>query len=101
MGVGTRHMGNSLQRSPVMKNQNLTLDPARAAAIQSAVDEIHDEIDFRVPPFPFGTFMEKYGAYKVFEIDLPHGLDGTLDAHDDHCRVVHLRSENPRPRIRF
>jgi hypothetical protein len=35
-------------------------------------------LDFRYPPFRFEDFLSKHDSYKVFEVDLPLGLDGRL-----------------------
>jgi Zn-dependent peptidase ImmA (M78 family) len=69
---------------------------------QTAVDEIHRRLNFRHPPFRFEEFLSTHDAYKVFEVDLPLGLDGRLFlTPDGEQKTIHLRKDNSRPRLRF
>jgi Zn-dependent peptidase ImmA (M78 family) len=71
-------------------------------AAQAVVDAVHRRLDFRHPPFRFEDFLSAYESYKVFEVDLPRGLDGrVLLTPDGEQKTIHLRKDNPRPRIRF
>jgi Zn-dependent peptidase ImmA (M78 family) len=69
---------------------------------QAMVDAIHQRLDFRYPPFRFEPFLAAHDAYKVFEVDLPLGLDGRIFlTPDGEQKTIHLRKDNTRPRIRF
>ncbi|HUI26567.1 MAG TPA: ImmA/IrrE family metallo-endopeptidase [Candidatus Kryptonia bacterium] len=71
-------------------------------AAQSVVDAIHQRVDFRRPPFRFEEFLSAHDAYKVFEVDLPLGLDGRIFlTPDGEQKTIHLRKDNTRPRLRF
>jgi Zn-dependent peptidase ImmA (M78 family) len=70
--------------------------------ILSIVDGIHRRLDFRFPPFRFEDFLSTFESYKVFEVDLPLGLDGRIFlTPDGERKTIYLRKDNPRPRIRF
>ncbi len=74
----------------------------RAHDITAVVERIHRRLDFRYPPFRFEDFLEAYPSYKVFEVDMPLGLDGRIYlTPDGEAKTVYLRKDNPRPRIRF
>ncbi len=71
-------------------------------AAQAIVDDIHRRVDFRHPPFHFEPFLSAHDSYKVFEVELPLGLDGQLFlTPDGEQKTIHLRKDNPRPRLRF
>lgn len=85
-----------------MQTADRVVEPDRVAEIHQVVNRIHERLRFDTPPFPFEDFLSAYESYKVFEIDLPQGLDGKLlITPDGEKKIVHLRSENPRPRVRF
>jgi len=72
------------------------------SAAQAIADTIHQRLNFRRPPFRFEEFLSAHDAYKVFEVDLPFGLDGRLFlTPDGEQKTIHLRKDNTRPRIRF
>ena len=74
----------------------------RSREIQAVVDRIHRRLDFRYPPFPFEEFLAAFDSYKVFEVELPLGLDGRILLTPDGGRkTIYLRKQNPRPRLRF
>ena len=74
----------------------------RSRDVLTVVHRIHQELDFRFPPFRFEDFLGAHPAYKVFEVDLPRGLDGQIFlTPDGERRTIHLRKDNARPRIRF
>jgi Zn-dependent peptidase ImmA (M78 family) len=76
--------------------------PLAHDAAQAVVDAIHRRLDFQHPPFRFEEFLRVHDAYKVFEIDLPLGLDGRIFlTPDGEQKTIHLRKDNSRPRIRF
>lgn len=75
--------------------------PDRRAAIQEVVDRIHAQLRFNAPPFPFEEFLQQNELYRVFEVELPSGVDGNLSVLPHGERIVHLRKDNPRPRVRF
>lgn len=78
------------------------LDERRSRDIVSVVDRIHQRLDFRFPPFRFEDFLTVYDSYKVFEVDLPLGLDGRIFlTPDGEQKTVYLRKHNARTRIRF
>jgi Zn-dependent peptidase ImmA (M78 family) len=57
---------------------------------------------FEYPPFRLEDFLRAHDSYRVFELDMPLGLDGKLVVTPDGERkTVHLRRQNPRPRVRF
>jgi len=71
-------------------------------AAQAVVDAIHRRLDFRHPPFRFEDFLSAHESYKVFEVDLPLGLDGRVFlTPDGEQKTIHLRKDNSRPRLRF
>ncbi|GIW41711.1 MAG: hypothetical protein KatS3mg076_2288 [Candidatus Binatia bacterium] len=75
---------------------------ARAAEILEAVDGIHRCVGFRSPPFRLEEFLARFDTYRVFEVDLPGGLDGKIVlTPDGEQRTIYLRKQNPRTRIRF
>jgi hypothetical protein len=66
------------------------------------VRRIHQRLDFRFPPFRFEDFLAVYDSYKVFEVDMPLGLDGRIFlTPDGGQRTIYLRKQNPRTRVRF
>jgi len=70
--------------------------------VLAVVNRIHERLDFRFPPFRFEDFLAVHDSYKVFEVDLPQGLDGRIFlTPDGEQRTIHLRRHNARPRIRF
>jgi Zn-dependent peptidase ImmA (M78 family) len=70
--------------------------------ILGIVDRIHRRLDFRFPPFRFEEFLAAFELYKVFEVDLPLGLDGRMFlTPDGEQKTIYLRKDNPRTRIRF
>jgi Zn-dependent peptidase ImmA (M78 family) len=74
----------------------------RSREIEATVAEIHRRLGFRFPPFRFEDFLAAYTSYKVFETDLPLGLDGRiLLTPDGEQKTVYLRKHNPRTRVRF
>lgn len=74
----------------------------RRRTILAAVDRIHRRMDFRFPPFRFEDFLKAHDSYKVFEVDLPLGLDGRIFlTPDGEQKTIYLRKDNPRPRVRF
>jgi Zn-dependent peptidase ImmA (M78 family) len=77
-------------------------DERRSRQILAVVDAIHRRLDFRFPPFRFEDFLSLHEPYKVFEIDLPLGLDGRIFlTPDGERKTIHLRKDSPRTRIRF
>jgi hypothetical protein len=78
------------------------LDAQRSCEIIGVANCIHQRLDFRFPPFPFEDFLRVFGSYKVFEVDMPLGLDGrVLLAPDGEQKTIYLRKDNPRTRVRF
>ena len=74
----------------------------RSRDILSIVDDIHQRLNFRFPPFRFEDFLAIHDSYKVFEVDLPLGLDGRIFlSPDGEQKTIYLRKHNPRTRIRF
>ncbi|MBI4514812.1 MAG: ImmA/IrrE family metallo-endopeptidase [Deltaproteobacteria bacterium] len=72
------------------------------AAAQAIVDGIHRRLGFQRPPFRFEDFLRINESYKVFEVDLPLGLDGRVFlTPDGEQKTIHLRKDNSRPRVRF
>jgi Zn-dependent peptidase ImmA (M78 family) len=70
--------------------------------VLAVVDQIHRRLDFRFPPFRFEDFLAVFESYKVFEVDLPLGLDGRIFlTPDGEQKTIYLRKDNPRTRIRF
>jgi Zn-dependent peptidase ImmA (M78 family) len=68
----------------------------------AVVNRIHRQLDFRFPPFRFEDFLAVHDSYKVFEVDLPLGLDGRIFlTPDGEQKTIYLRKDNPRTRIRF
>ena len=77
-------------------------DEHRGRDVLAAVSRIHERIDFRYPPFRLEEFLARYDSYKVFEVDLPFGLDGRIFlTPDGERKTIYLRKQNPRPRVRF
>ena len=84
-----------------MKAQALK-EERRDRDVQAVVDQIHRRLDFRFPPFRFEDFLAVFESYKVFEVDLPLGLDGRIFlTPDGEQKTIYLRKDNPRTRIRF
>ena len=78
------------------------LEQRRSREILDVVDHIHRRLDFRYPPFRFEDFLSVFDSYKVFEVDLPLGLDGRIVlTPDGERKTIYLRKHNPRPRVRF
>ena len=78
------------------------LGERRSRDILAVVDRIHKRLDFRFPPFRFEDFLSVHDSYKVFEVDMPLGLDGRLFlTPDGEQRTIYLRKHNSRTRIRF
>ncbi len=78
------------------------LEERRSRDILAGVDEIHRRMDFRFPPFRFEDFLAIHESYKVFEVDLPLGLDGRIFlTPDGEQKTIYLRKHNTRPRLRF
>jgi len=74
----------------------------RSREITTLVGHIHRRIDFRYPPFRFEDFLASHDSYKVFEVDLPLGLDGRiLFTPDGEQKTIYLRKWNARTRLRF
>ena len=74
----------------------------RSRDILAVVERLHERLNFRFPPFRFEDFLTAHSTYKVFEMDLPLGLDGRIFlTPDGEQRTIHLRRQNPRTRIRF
>src|SRR3989454_4981268 len=70
--------------------------------VVGVVNRIHQQLDFRFPPFRFEDFLAARDSYKVFEVDLPLGLDGRIFlTPDGEQKTIYLRKDNPRTRIRF
>jgi Zn-dependent peptidase ImmA (M78 family) len=78
------------------------VEERRSRDVLAMVNRIHRQLDFRYPPFRFEEFLAQQRAYKVFEVDLPLGLDGRISlTPDGEQRTIHLRKDNSRTRIRF
>ncbi len=78
------------------------LPERRSRDILAVVNRIHRQVDFRFPPFPFEGFLAAFDSYKVFEVDLPLGLDGRIFlTPDGERKTIYLRKDNPRTRLRF
>lgn len=78
------------------------LEERRRRNVLAEVQRIHERLDFRFPPFRFEDFLAVYDAYKVFEVELPLGLDGRIFlTPDGERRTVYVRKQNPRTRVRF
>ena len=74
----------------------------RRRDIENLVSRIHKGLDFRYPPFRFEDFLSRHDSYKVFEVDLPLGLDGRIFlTPDGEQKTIYLRQQNARPRLRF
>jgi Zn-dependent peptidase ImmA (M78 family) len=84
-----------------MAANQLSLPPARRAVIDDAVKRLHEQLRYAAPPFPFEEFFAADPSYHVIEADLPAGLDGTLVIADEGSKLIRLRRDNPRPRVRF
>lgn len=79
-----------------------SLDTQRGCEIIEVVQRIHRRLDFRFPPFRFEDFLHAFENYKVFEVDLPLGLDGRIFlTPDGEHKTIYLRKDNPRTRVRF
>ena len=79
-----------------------TLEQRDNRDVLGYVRRIHQRLDFRFPPFRFEDFLAVHDAYKVFEVDLPLGLDGRIFiSPDGEQRTIYLRKQNPRTRLRF
>jgi Zn-dependent peptidase ImmA (M78 family) len=77
-------------------------DERRSRDVLAVVNRIHQQLAFQYPPFRFEDFLAAHRAYKVFEVDLPSGLDGRIFlTPDGERRTIHLRKDNPRTRVRF
>ncbi len=85
-----------------MPSRKGSRSPLSHDAAQAVVDAIHRRLDFRHPPFRFEDFLSAHDSYKVFEVDLPLGLDGRVFlTPDGEQKTIHLRKDNSRPRLRF
>jgi Zn-dependent peptidase ImmA (M78 family) len=74
----------------------------RGRDILAIVERIHQRLNFRFPPFRFEDFLAVHDSYKVFEVDLPLGLDGRIFlSPDGEQKTIYLRKHNSRTRIRF
>ena len=70
--------------------------------ILAVVQHIHRRLDFRFPPFRFEDFLRVFSSYKVFETEMPLGLDGQIFlTPDGEQKTIYLRKDNPRTRVRF
>jgi len=79
-----------------------SLSAVRGRQVLAVVERIHRAIDFRLPPLRFEEFLSRFDSYRVFEVDLPLGLDGQLFlSPDGELKTIYLRRQNPRPRLRF
>jgi Zn-dependent peptidase ImmA (M78 family) len=77
-------------------------DKQRNRDVLAVVQRIHERIGFRYPPFRFEEFLSVFESYKVFEIEMPFGLDGRIFlTPDGERKTIYLRKQNPRPRVRF
>jgi Zn-dependent peptidase ImmA (M78 family) len=78
------------------------LEEQRRHDVGAIVKRIHHDLDFRYPPFRFEDFLSKHDSYKVFEVDLPLGLDGRIFlTPDGEQKTIYLRQQNARTRLRF
>jgi Zn-dependent peptidase ImmA (M78 family) len=78
------------------------IEERRSRDITAIVERIHRRLDFRFPPFRFEDFLGAFDSYKVFEVDLPLGLDGRIFlTPDGEQKTIYLRKDNSRTRIRF
>jgi Zn-dependent peptidase ImmA (M78 family) len=78
------------------------LEEQRSRDIVAVVNRIHGDVDFRFPPFRFEDFLSRHDSYKVFEVDLPLGLDGRVFlTPDGEQKTIYLRKDNSRTRLRF
>ncbi len=83
-----------------MKKQ--ALDAQRSCDIITVANRIHRRLEFRFPPFRFEDFLRVFDSYKIFEVDMPLGLDGRIFlTPDGECKTIYLRKDNPRTRVRF
>jgi Zn-dependent peptidase ImmA (M78 family) len=79
-----------------------TAEEQRSCDVLAIVERIHRQVGFRYPPFRFEDFLSAFDTYRVFEVDLPLGLDGRLFlSPDGERKTIYLRKQNPRPRLRF
>ena len=79
-----------------------TIEEQRSCDILAVVDRIHQRLAFRYPPFRFEEFFAAFDSYRVFEVDLPLGMDGRLFlSPDGERKTIYLRKQNSRPRLRF
>jgi len=79
-----------------------TIEKQPSCDVLAVVDRIHERIGFRYPPFRFEDFLAAFDTYRVFEVDLPLGLDGRLVlTPDGERKTIYLRKQNSRPRLRF
>src|SRR5262249_130691 len=77
-------------------------DKQRSREVLAVVNQIHERMRFRYPPFRLDDFRSVLDSYKVFEVELPMGLDGRIFlTPDGERKTVYLRKQNPRPRVRF
>lgn len=78
------------------------LDGQRNRDIAGVVNRLHHRLDFRFPPFRFEDFLRAFETYKIFEVDMPLGLDGRIFlTPDGEQKTIYLRKDNPRTRLRF
>jgi len=85
-----------------MRRTKQPLSAARMTEIFLLVDRIHQQMNFRVPPFRFEDFLKSFTSYRVFETDLPAKSDGQLILPPDRDhKLIYLRRDNSRTRVRF
>ena len=85
-----------------MKPSKGALSAERTTEILLLVDRIHRRMDFGFPPLRFEDFFKIFDSYRIFEIDLPAGVDSRLVLTPNRpYKTIYLRSQNSRPKLRF